>query len=69
MHPMGVEPTISPSTLNLQEEKMPFELGWANWLQTISMFDNPKMKKYAQKKYTDVEKVNAYASNSSTKLC
>lgn len=26
MHPMGVEPTISPSTLNLQEEKMPFEL-------------------------------------------
>lgn len=27
MHPMGVEPTISPSTLNLQEEKMPFELG------------------------------------------
>ena len=26
MNPMGVEPTISPSTLNLQEEKMPFEL-------------------------------------------
>lgn len=48
---------------------MPFELGWANWLQTISMFNDPKMKKYAQKKYTDVEKVNAYASNSSTKLC
>lgn len=26
MHPMGVQPTISPSSLNLQEEKMPFEL-------------------------------------------